>query len=91
MTGDPQFDRYRLSDEHVELQAALRALALAKIAPRAAEIDETGEFPWDVYRALAASGFHAISIPQEYGALGATTSRLASSSRRWHGCADPVH
>ncbi|MEI6623798.1 MAG: acyl-CoA dehydrogenase family protein, partial [Actinomycetes bacterium] len=70
MTGNPDFDLYQLSEEHSELRAAIRALALDKIAPRAAEIDETGEFPWDVYRALVASGFHAISIPEEYGGSG---------------------
>jgi alkylation response protein AidB-like acyl-CoA dehydrogenase len=63
-------DVYRLPEEHRELQQAIRALALDKIAPRAAEIDETGEFPWDVYEALAASGFHAIHIPEEYGGSG---------------------
>lgn len=70
MSANPGFDSYQLSPEHQELRAAIRALAVNKIAPRAAEIDETGEFPWDVYRALAASGFHAISIPEEYGGSG---------------------
>ena len=70
MAGNPDFDLYQLSPEHLELRAAVRALALDKIAPRAAEIDETGEFPWDVYEALAASGFHAISIPEEYEGSG---------------------
>ncbi len=63
-------DVYRLPEEHRELQQAVRALAQDKIAPRAAEIDETGQFPWDVYEALAASGFHAIHIPEEYGGSG---------------------
>jgi alkylation response protein AidB-like acyl-CoA dehydrogenase len=63
-------DVYQLPEEHRELQQAVRALARDKIAPRAAEIDEKGEFPWDVYEALAASGFHAIHIPEEYGGSG---------------------
>lgn len=63
-------DVYLLPEEHRELQQAVRALAQDKIAPRAAEIDETGQFPWDVYEALAASGFHAIHIPEEYGGSG---------------------
>ena len=63
-------DVYRLPEEHRELQQAVRALAQDKIAPRAAEIDETGQFPWDVYEALAARGFHAIHIPEEYGGSG---------------------
>ena len=61
---------YALPEEHALLQEAVRDLAKAKIAPRAAEVDETGEFPWDVYEALRASGFHAIHIPTEYGGEG---------------------
>ena len=45
-------------------------LAEDKIAPRAAEIDETGEFPWDVYEALRANDFHAIHIPEKFGGQG---------------------
>ena len=91
MAGNPDFDLYELSDEHRELQAAVRALAQAKIAPRAAEIDETGEFPWDVYEALAASGFHAISIPEEYEGSGGTISPRAWSLRKSRGYAGRVH
>ena len=61
---------YALPEEYVELQQAVRALARDKIAPRAAEIDAKGEFPWDIYDALVASGFHAIHIPEEYDGMG---------------------
>jgi alkylation response protein AidB-like acyl-CoA dehydrogenase len=69
--GNPDFDRYRLSDEQVMLRAAVRELADDKIAPRAAEIDETSEFPTDVYDALVRAGFHAVHIPEQYGGPGA--------------------
>jgi alkylation response protein AidB-like acyl-CoA dehydrogenase len=69
------------------LRAAVRELAEDKIAPRAAEIDETGEFPWDVYEALRANGFHAIHIPEQFGGQGATRWPPAWSSRRWPACA----
>ena len=52
------------------LRSAVRELAEDKIAPRAAEIDETGEFPWDVYEALRANDFHAIHIPERFGGQG---------------------
>ena len=61
---------YALPDEYVELQQAVRGLAQDKIAPRAAEIDAKGEFPWDVYDALVSSGFHAIHIPEAYDGMG---------------------
>ena len=50
--GNPDFDQYRLTDEQQMLRQAVRDLAEDKIAPRAAEIDETGVFPWDVHDAL---------------------------------------
>jgi alkylation response protein AidB-like acyl-CoA dehydrogenase len=70
-TATPEFPDYRLSDEHVMLRAAVRELADDKIAPRAAQIDATGEFPWDVYEALVRAGFHAAHIPEQYGGAGA--------------------
>ena len=70
VAGNKDFQQFTLTDEHRALQEAVRALAADKIAPRAAAIDETGEFPWDVYEALRASGFHAIHIPEEYGGEG---------------------
>jgi len=69
--GNPNFDVYRLPDEHQMLREAVRSLADDKIAPRAAEIDETGEFPYDVLDALVRAGFHAVHIPEEYGGAGA--------------------
>ena len=53
------------------LRQAVRELADDKIAPRAAEIDETAEFPHDVLEALVRAGFHAVHIPEEYGGVGA--------------------
>jgi alkylation response protein AidB-like acyl-CoA dehydrogenase len=70
-SANPDFDQYRLSDEQRMLRAAVRDLVTDKIEPRAAEIDETGEFPYDVRDALVQSGFHAVHIPEEYGGMGA--------------------
>ena len=70
LTPNPDFNAFTLPEEHEMLRAAVRELAEDKIAPRAAEIDETGEFPWDVYEALRANDFHAIHIPEKYGGQG---------------------
>jgi alkylation response protein AidB-like acyl-CoA dehydrogenase len=70
MAGNKDFDLFRPAEIHDELRAAVRELAEAKIAPRAAEIDESHEFPLDVLAALTASDFHAIHIPEEYGGAG---------------------
>jgi alkylation response protein AidB-like acyl-CoA dehydrogenase len=61
---------FDLSEELQALREAVRALADDKIAPRAAEIDRTAEFPWDVYEALVKADFHALHIPEEYGGAG---------------------
>ena len=68
--ANPDFDLFALPEEHQALREAVRDLAAEKIAPRAAEIDETGEFPKDVYEALVAAGLQAIHIPEEYGGQG---------------------
>ncbi len=70
IAANPDFDLYQLPQEHQALREAVRSLAEDKIAPRAAEIDATGEFPQDVYEALSAAGFHAIHIPETYGGEG---------------------
>jgi alkylation response protein AidB-like acyl-CoA dehydrogenase len=61
---------FALSDEHEALREAVRALAEDKIAPRAADIDRTTEFPWDVYEALVKADFHAVHIPEAHGGAG---------------------
>jgi len=68
---NPNFDTYRLAEEHDLLRKSVRTMAEAKIGPRAAEIDETGEFPWDVFEELKRNDFLAIHIPEAYGGPGA--------------------
>jgi alkylation response protein AidB-like acyl-CoA dehydrogenase len=68
---DPDFDAYRLSDEHEALRDAVRALAEKEIAPYAAEVDDQGRYPAEARDALVKAGFHAIVIPEEYGGEGA--------------------
>jgi alkylation response protein AidB-like acyl-CoA dehydrogenase len=71
--SDPvsEFNLFRLSDEHDQLRAAVRAVCEDKIAPLAAEVDEAGEFPQASYDALRKADFHAVHIPEEYGGAGA--------------------
>jgi len=52
--------------------AMVRELVAEKVAPRAAEIDATGEFPWDVKELFAQNDLLGIPIPAEYGGLGGT-------------------
>ncbi|GIM89286.1 acyl-CoA dehydrogenase family protein [Paractinoplanes toevensis] len=66
-----EFDVYRLPEDHETIRAAVREVCDARVAPNAAEADETGEFPKASYDALRASDFHAPHIPVEYGGAGA--------------------
>ncbi|MEU8655649.1 acyl-CoA dehydrogenase family protein [Actinoplanes philippinensis] len=65
------FDVYRLPEDHETIRAAVREVCDARVAPHAAEADETGEFPKASYDALRSSDFHAPHIPVEYGGAGA--------------------
>src|SRR5689334_17692438 len=62
---------FALSDELLELQQTVRRLAQDKIKPRAREIDESGEYPEDVFEAFKQADLLGLCIPQEYGGGGA--------------------
>ena len=62
---------FRLSEEQVLLRDTVHALAMERIAPRAAEIDRTAEFPWDVRDVLAEHDLFALGFPAEHGGLDA--------------------
>jgi alkylation response protein AidB-like acyl-CoA dehydrogenase len=55
------------SAEERMLIESVRALARDQIAPRAADYDRSGEFPWDNVKAINALGLNAMFIPEAYG------------------------
>ncbi|MGJ9413465.1 acyl-CoA dehydrogenase family protein [Aeromicrobium sp. CF4.19] len=60
-----------LSEEHQAIREAVRAVAEAKIAPHAADVDEQARYPQEAHDALVAADFHAPHVPEEYGGAGA--------------------
>jgi alkylation response protein AidB-like acyl-CoA dehydrogenase len=68
---------YALTEEHELLRKTVRQLAEDKIAPRAAQIDEAAEYPWDVHATLKSADLLAIHVPEQYGGAGA--DRIAHS------------
>jgi alkylation response protein AidB-like acyl-CoA dehydrogenase len=62
---------FALTDELLGLQETVRRLAQDKIKPRAREIDETGEYPEDIFEAYKQADLLGLCIPQEYGGGGA--------------------
>jgi alkylation response protein AidB-like acyl-CoA dehydrogenase len=61
---------YQLTEEQVLLRDAVRVLADERVAPRAAAIDKSGEFPEDLRALLAAQDILALPFPAEHGGLG---------------------
>jgi acyl-CoA dehydrogenase len=63
-------DVYAIPQEHLDFCATVRQIAREKIAPRAGEIDENAEYPWDIRKELAEHDILALPFPVEYGGTG---------------------
>jgi alkylation response protein AidB-like acyl-CoA dehydrogenase len=61
---------FTFTEEQEMFRKAAREIAESKIAPKVAEMEETGEVSEDVVKALAEGEMMAITIPEEYGGLG---------------------
>jgi alkylation response protein AidB-like acyl-CoA dehydrogenase len=61
-----------VNEDEKALIEAIRELAQERVAPRAAEIDHTAQFPWDLKELLAQQDILAMPFPTEYGGIGAS-------------------
>jgi len=64
-------DLFTLTEDHRAVREAIRDLAEHEIAPHAADVDERERYPIEAQKALAAAGFQAVHIPEEYEGAGA--------------------
>jgi alkylation response protein AidB-like acyl-CoA dehydrogenase len=62
-----------LTDEQRELRELVRTIARERVAPRAAEIDRTHEFPWDVVDAFREGDLFGLLFDEEWGGTGTGT------------------
>ncbi len=62
---------FRLTGEQVALRDAVREIAREKVAPRAAAVDRSAEFPEDLRELLAAQDILALPFPAAHGGLDA--------------------
>lgn len=60
---------YQLGDDVNALREAVKAFADAEIAPRAAELDRTDQFPMDLWQKMGELGLHGITVPENYGGV----------------------
>ncbi|MBX9834965.1 MAG: isovaleryl-CoA dehydrogenase [Burkholderiaceae bacterium] len=58
---------FQLGEEIDALRDAVRNFAQAEIAPRAAEIDHSDQFPMDLWRKMGDLGVLGITVPEEHG------------------------
>ena len=61
---------YFLTPEQKIIQDLARKIAVEKVAPVRAELDEKEEFPWEIMRICGEAGLFGVSIPEEYGGFG---------------------
>jgi alkylation response protein AidB-like acyl-CoA dehydrogenase len=69
-------DVYTIPQENLDFCATIAQIARQRIAPRAAEIDERAEYPWDVRKLLAEQDVLGLPFPTEYGGTGTGTLML---------------
>jgi alkylation response protein AidB-like acyl-CoA dehydrogenase len=69
LTGTSEFD-YFLDDEHEALRSTVEEFAHDAVAPRAAAMDESGEFPYDLIATMSKMGLFGLPFPEEYGGMG---------------------
>lgn len=61
---------YLLTEEQQMIKDLARKVAVEKVLPRRAELDEKEEFPWDIMKAFAEADLCGLYIPEEYGGFG---------------------
>jgi isovaleryl-CoA dehydrogenase len=61
---------HQLGDDINALRDAVRSFAAAEIAPRAAEIDRSDQFPMDLWKKMGDLGVLGITVSEEYGGAG---------------------
>ncbi len=60
----------RLNDEQEAFRKTVADFARSVVAPRAEEMDESEEFPYDIVRQMGQLGLFGLPFPEEYGGMG---------------------
>ena len=73
--------RWFLTEEQDALRESVARLARERVAPRAAEVDATAQYPQDIFELLAQNGLTGITIPEAYGGCGRRPARAVRRRR----------
>src|SRR2546430_10633812 len=68
---------FEFSAEQVAIRDTIRELVQDRVAPRAAEIDQTGEYPKDIEKLFADNGILGIPFPEEYGGISGSSVTIS--------------
>lgn len=63
-------DAYALTDDQRDFRDTIRKVAQERVAPRAAEIDEKAEYPWDLRELFSELNLFGLPFETEYGGTG---------------------
>ena len=58
---------FSFNDEQKMIRDVARSFADEVVAPRAAEMDDTGEYPYDILSQMADLGMMGLPFPEKYG------------------------
>ncbi len=70
LSNRPRSLNFDLGETADMLRASVEAFARDEIAPRAAAIDRSNDFPADLWRKMGALGVLGVTVPDEYGGAG---------------------
>src|SRR6476661_2444803 len=76
MTATTPSDVYAIPQDFLDFRDTIRAMVADKVAPRAAEIDQTDEYPWDVRELFASHDLLGLPFSEQHGGTGTGTLML---------------
>src|SRR4051794_41856422 len=69
-------DVYEIPEELRDFRDTIRQIVREQVWPRAAEIDRSGEYPWDLRRLFGEHDILALPMDEQYGGTGTRTLLL---------------
>ena len=80
--------QYGLTQEQLDFLEVIRQMVVEKVTPRAAEIDQTGEYPEDIRKLFADHDLFGLPFDEQYGGTG--TGDLTGLTYRFNSASGTV-